>query len=128
MAKRKPRRTGTGADQQSAKPPRTPAKQPPYVALLGKYGAQATTAMTTASPHRRQGDRGGGSHDDNDSDMRVLPVYVRFSDLRAARIAHQKLLCIEGSLPSACAESAKLRAHSLREFAGNLVHRGFFLG
>jgi predicted DNA-binding transcriptional regulator AlpA len=90
MAKRKPRRTGkgtgTGVNQQAAKPPRTPAKQPPYEALLGKHGTPATTAMT-ALPHRRQGDRGGGSHDDDDSDMRVLlPVYVRFSDLRAAGV------------------------------------------
>ena len=37
---------------------------------------------------RRQGDRGGGSHDDDDSNMRVLPVYVRFRDLRAAGIVH----------------------------------------
>jgi predicted DNA-binding transcriptional regulator AlpA len=34
----------------------------------------------------RQGDRGGDSDDDDDSNMRVLPVYVRFSDLRAAGI------------------------------------------
>jgi hypothetical protein len=45
------------------------------------------TSTATTSP-RRQGDRGGDSDDDDDSNMPVLPVYVRFRDLRAAGIVH----------------------------------------
>ena len=124
--KRKPRGTGTGTgtgtdttpDQQAAKPPpRTPAKQLPYVALLGKHdggtSTLATPATTMALPHRRFGDRGA------DPDDAPLTRLVRYVDLARAGIVRnrtqlERLIRDEG-MPPGRMLSSKTRVWTVSE-------------
>jgi predicted DNA-binding transcriptional regulator AlpA len=60
-----------------------PAQRSPY-----EHGSSGQRPLIRAAGNlrRRQGDRGSDPDDDDDSNIRGLPVYVRFADLRAAGI------------------------------------------
>lgn len=90
-----------------------------------KVGAPSTAALSITDVAERHGDRDGGDNDADDED--VLPVYVRFNELRRSRIVttrkHLKVLQEKHGFPCGILLSQNIRCWTVAEITSWLKNR-----